>query len=473
MFRLVAVPCLALTLLFGSGCELTNTVDDTEDDLSKVAVINYSRHVQPLLDTKCGACHGSGVSEGGLDLSTWQAAIAGSDNGEAFIPLDADHSLMIELEEKLGGGGHLANVGADSLTTIELNFLKRWIDEGAKGPGDVTPYGSASDELLYVANQGDATISIIAIGPNVVARRVDLQDYGFSATSRPHHVAVEPDGSHWYVSLIGDNIVAKFDRENNLVGQATFERPGMLAVHPSRDMLFVGRSLTSVNPPSSVGIVTRSTMAIEEIDVFFARPHALIVDGSGDYVMSASLDENQIITIALADTSVTFTFVSSPSTLGFVQHAASSNNPRIFVSAPGHTGEIISYDATDPRALSDEMRVPIPGSPWHPVFSPDGDKVYAGNLADNSVAVLNGRTVGIDKFIVGNGLSQPHGSATSADGRYLYISNRNTGGDYTPRFDLGDNAGVGTIVVIDTQTETIVKVIEVGTTATGLGVSAR
>ncbi|MEE8267808.1 MAG: hypothetical protein V3R97_02745, partial [Gemmatimonadales bacterium] len=88
--------------------------------------------------------------------------------------------------------------------------------------GDPTP-------LLYVANQNSALVSVIDMASNTVVETVDLQALGFSATAKPHHVVVEPDGSAWYVSLIAENRVLKFDRDNQLVGQLEFERPGMMA----------------------------------------------------------------------------------------------------------------------------------------------------------------------------------------------------------------------------------------------------
>ena len=56
-------------------------------------------------------------------------------------------------------------------------------------------------------------------------------------------------------------------------------------------------------------------------------------------------------------------------------------------------------------------------------------------------------------------------------GRRVYVSNNNLKGAYTPRYDLGDNPQPGTVVVIDTATNEIEKVIEVEAYATGLGTS--
>ena len=69
-----------------------------------------------------------------------------------------------------------------------------------------------ADDLLYVCNQNDATVSVIDMATNRVIRTVDLKQLGFSANARPHHVAVEPDGSFWYVTLIGDNRVVQMWR---------------------------------------------------------------------------------------------------------------------------------------------------------------------------------------------------------------------------------------------------------------------
>ncbi len=61
-------------------------------------------------------------------------------------------------------------------------------------------------------------------------------------------------------------------------------------------------------------------------------------------------------------------------------------------------------------------------------------------------------------IVEGRGLAEPHGAAVSSDGRYLYVSNNNLKGVYQPH----GADGVGTVVVINTATRQIEKVIEVG-----------
>jgi DNA-binding beta-propeller fold protein YncE len=108
--------------------------------------------------------------------------------------------------------------------------------------------------------------------------------------------------------------------------------------------------------------------------------------------------------------------------------------------------------------------------------------LYVGNNWGNSITVIDMLNRRVETVIEGNGIAQPHGAAVSPDGRYAYISNRNlempdghskAGHRYTPRYDLGDNATWGTVVVIDTETHTIVKIIEVPDYGSGLGTAAR
>ena len=135
--------------------------------------------------------------------------------------------------------------------------------------------GVQGQELLYVASQEEVTVAVIDMSTNQLVETVDLKEFGYSETAKAHHTAVEPDGSHWYVSLIAAGKILKFDRDNHLVGETAFETPGMLSLDPESDLLYVGRSMAAVNPPQRIGVIHRPSMELQEVDVFFPRPHAL------------------------------------------------------------------------------------------------------------------------------------------------------------------------------------------------------
>ncbi len=428
--------------------------------------IKFSEQILPLLQQKFAPLL---QNETGLRLDSWQSLMAGSDFGEVLIAFDADNSLLINLATKLDAA-HALRPHAEALTPEEIDLVRRWIDEGARNDDGEVPYAEA-EHLLYACIQGAAIVSVIDMEANVVIRTVKLQSLGFTKDSRPHHTAVEPDGSFWYVSLIGDDKVLKFNRNNDLVAQTDFERPGMLALHPTQDILFVGRSMKAVKPPQRVGMIKRSDMGIEEIDVFFPRPHALAIHPDGKHVYTASLAENSMATVDFAEERAELLSIEGP-THTFVQFAIAPDGKTMVVGGQ-LTGAFLFFDTSTPSAPTLVETIHINAAPWHPVFSPDGRFVYLGNKMANTVTVVDVENRSVAAVIEGHGLSQPHGSAISPDGRFVYIASNNLNGAYTPRYNFGDNAKAGTVTVINTETRTIEKVLEVGPNAAGLSTATR
>ncbi|UCC25662.1 MAG: YncE family protein [Gemmatimonadales bacterium] len=334
--------------------------------------------------------------------------------------------------------------------------------------------------LLYVAVQGDAQVAIVDMAELEEVARIDLQTLGFTANAKPHHVAVEADGSHWYLSLIGENRVLKFDRENRLVAQAEFEVPGMLAVHPSRDLLLVGRSMSAVSPPQRIGAITRSTMEVEEVDVFFPRPHAIAVSPDGQRVYTASLAVNQMGAVDLETLDLTLTDLEGP-VHTLVQFAVSPDGSTL-VGTAQLTGRLLIFDLTDPEHPALRDQVEVGRQPWHPVFGADGRTVYFGVKLDNRVVAVDVTTGEVVWSTDHPGLSAPHGAAVSPDGRFLFVSSNGPGGmamDPEHEMHEGEEHGAmhpaetGTITVLDTSDGTVVKVLEMGTNTTGVGAASR
>lgn len=436
-------------------------------------------HVQRLLDAKCASCHSGADAPQGLRLDSWQALVAGSRHGEAVIPFDAENSLLIELTSRLVGGPHPVELGAERLNHDELFLLSDWVGAGARSEGGEVPFADVEDRL-YVANQGAAMISVIDMATHMVIRTVDLQALGFPASSLPHHIAVEPDGSYWYVSLIGANAVLKFDRQNELVGRLEFERPGLLALDPASDRLYVARSMAAVDPPRRIGMIRRTDMTVEEVDVFFPRPHALAVEPGGAHLFTASLAVNQIAVVDPGEEVVELTTLKGDRPDVFI-HFAISPDGRVMVGSAELTSRLYLFDLDRLPDMTPVDTIDVNSAPWHPVFTPDGRWIYVGNNWANSVTVIDMRNRQVAAVIEGDGLAQPHGSAVSPDGRYVYISSRNlempaghskAAHVYRPRYDLGNNARPGTVVVIDTRTQKIVKVIEIEEYGSGMGTAA-
>jgi len=350
------------------------------------------------------------------------------------------------------------------LVAAPASLAQSTASEPVDGPAEAKATTTASGPMLYVCNQGEASISVIDMRTQTLVDTVDLTAMGFSENAKPHHAVAEPDGSHWYVTLIGENTVLKFDRSNEIVDRLDFEVPGLLSLHPTQDLLVVGRSMSAVNPPKRIGMVKRSDMSLRQIDTFFPRPHALTVKGDGRHAYTASLAANQILSIDL-ETEETDLVRLEGDTQTFVQFAETPDG-KTLIAGGQMTGQLLFFDISNPPSLTVTDTLEVGTQPWHPVIAPDGQTAYVPNKASNSISVVDIPSRSVRTTITGTGLAQPHGAALTPDGRYLFLSNNNRKGTYTP---TGDNPKAGTVTVIDTQTNEIVKVIEVGTYPTGVG----
>ena len=367
-------------------------------------------------------------------------------------------------------------------------------------------------QRLYVCNQGEATVSVINMETNAVETVVDLTELGFSENASPHHAIAEPDGSAWYVSLISENTVLKFNANNELVSQASMQAPGLLAVHPTEDYLYAAHSMKAVNPPQRIGMMPRSNLsAIEQVDVFLDRPHAIAIPGSGDAVYVGSLATNQLMGLNPDTQRGELTPLSGPTHV-MVQMAASPTTNTV-VGTGQMTGQLLFFNREDNGALASDTSITVGAQPWHPVYSPDGRRIYVPNKESNTISVVDAEARAVTETIEHASLMQPHGSALSADGRYLYVSNnhrqmnmdmgdtdsemepdempddstRHSGmhdGDHEAMHDAhhsdeSDEAAAmpsgnnGTISVIDTESLEVVNIIEVGEYPTGIGTRAR
>jgi 6-phosphogluconolactonase (cycloisomerase 2 family) len=337
-----------------------------------------------------------------------------------------------------------------------------------------------SPRYLYVTNQNGASISVIDVDRLEEVARIDLQAMGFGPQAKPHDTALEPDGSYWYVSLIGENRVLKLDRENRIVGQVEMEVPGLVVAHPTLDLLIVGRSMSAVNPPSSIALIRRSDMTLlDEIEVVYPRPHANAVRRDR-WAYSASLAENRMAAIDVESGDVTLIDLPEPTvrdTAGMEHAEHQGMTPHTLVefalSPDGETmvaggqisGELMVFDLSDPAVPRVVQRIQVGGAPWHPAFTLDGRWVFVPLNRANQVAVVDTSTWEVVDRIEGRGIAEPHGAVPSPDGRIMFVSNNNLQGGYVAS---GSDPKAGTVVAIDIASREIVAVIEVGPYATGL-----
>lgn len=82
----------------------------------------YENYVQPLITSKCAACHGD-LATAGLNMLTYEGIMKGSSKGAVVLPGDSANSPLVQIQST---GKHFANFTAE-----ELEAIKQWIDAGA------------------------------------------------------------------------------------------------------------------------------------------------------------------------------------------------------------------------------------------------------------------------------------------------------------------------------------------------------
>ncbi len=329
-----------------------------------------------------------------------------------------------------------------------------------------------SPPRVYVANQAAAKVTIIdPVGDSIVAT-VDLQTLGFSAHAKPHYIAVEPDGSYWYVSLVGDNAVVKFDRNNKVMGKAPMETPGLLALDPRSDRLFATRSMSAVRAPSRIGVIRRSDMSIEEVEVLVPRPHALALTRDGHYAYVGSLGTNQIAVYDVAKDRSDVVDVPGDTNRVMVQFAVSPDG-RTMAATAQLTGEVLGFSLKDPAHPALTRTVHVGKWPWHAAFSHNGRELWVPNQLSNDVSVIAVKSWTVSQTLSDPGLAQPHGIAITRNGR-VFISNHNSGmtmdmGGVNMASGMVDHPGH--VVIIDARKHQVLRTLVTAPDGAGMGAS--
>jgi hypothetical protein len=92
----------------------------------------FREDIQPLLQAKCGRCHGGKPRRAGLDLTSAAGILKGGESGPAVVPGKPDESPLYQKVHD----GKMPPGKKDPLSAAEAGALRRWIEAGAPfGPG--------------------------------------------------------------------------------------------------------------------------------------------------------------------------------------------------------------------------------------------------------------------------------------------------------------------------------------------------
>ncbi len=108
--------------------------------------ISYNETIRPIFLNSCLNCHNPDKKKAGLDLSTYDAAMDGSDTGKVIEPGDTSKSLLWRLVTHAEEPTMPAK--SDKLADSQLDLIRKWIEAGApENSGSVVASASAHPGL--------------------------------------------------------------------------------------------------------------------------------------------------------------------------------------------------------------------------------------------------------------------------------------------------------------------------------------
>jgi len=178
------------------------------------AKVTYTDNIQPIFRNACTNCHNPDKKKAGLDLTTYQGAIAGSENGPVIKPGNPDGSLMFKVC-KADGDPKMPPKG-DSLSDADMALLKNWIAGFALENANSKP-------ATVAANKVDVAVVSLTKpdGPPPMPGDLPLEPF---VKSRASNAVIAMAASPWspLVAIGGQKQVLLYNTE-------TLERLGVLA----------------------------------------------------------------------------------------------------------------------------------------------------------------------------------------------------------------------------------------------------
>jgi hypothetical protein len=102
---------------------------------------DFASKIRPILAARCYSCHGPDLQQNGLRLDSLAAILKGSSNGGVVIPGDGDKSPIVR--RILGLDRPRMPYGAPPLPADDVELIRKWVQDGAKGPDSTAPLASA------------------------------------------------------------------------------------------------------------------------------------------------------------------------------------------------------------------------------------------------------------------------------------------------------------------------------------------
>jgi YVTN family beta-propeller protein len=357
----------------------------------------------------------------------------------------------------------------------QIEFIARWVEEGARNDAGQRPYENITKKV-YVSNQGDDLISVISTEHNIVTRLLEVGDS--PVLDVPHNLFIDSQKRFLYTSLIGSGEIWKFDIiTDTFVGKAPAGNASAnVVVSPDGSKAYVTNwDITNPNGRAVQVIDTATLTKLQQINVGLA-PHGINFSHDGKRIYVTNYFSDSISILNAADHTEIARVLLAPdvnpvrsSKYQPLQVALTPDDRFAYVTCfASHEVRVIDTAAQNVIAA-----VPVGKAPFLLEVTPDGQFVYVANQQSDNMSVIRVANNQVIATIESPAFANPHGIAFTPDGRYAYVTNENLSGDYNPHHPTEHGGNHGNVLVIDTATNQVIKIIEVEVDPTGVAVVER
>jgi len=309
-----------------------------------------------------------------------------------------------------------------------------------------------------------------------VIRKVPVGLYP-AETDGPHGIAVDPSGSHWYVSIAHGQpfgqvhrFVTGTDEPAGRVEVGLF--PATMAVSPGGVLYVVNFNLHGDPVPSSVSVVDSESMTEIGRITTCAMPHGSRLSPDGGSHYSVCMMDDQLVEIDTRGLAVRRRLSLVPGAEGAIPAdagaAGSTAHPgprcaptwvqpapggRVAYVACNRNREVVEVDLEE---WTVSRRFATGAGPYNLDVSPDGSTLvvtYKGEASAGVFDLEGGRA----KAVISTSRSIPHGVVVSPDSRYAFVTIEGVGSE------------PGAVDVIDLGAVRTVGTVDVGRQAGGIG----
>ncbi|MBI5865148.1 MAG: hypothetical protein HZB38_11695 [Planctomycetes bacterium] len=177
--------------------------------------VNYQQHIRPIFAERCLNCHNPDKMRGGLDLTSYAAAMTGASSGAVLLPGDADGSPLLgsvrqSREPKMPPLG-------SKLSDEAIELIRKWIAGGCLETPDGKPAVKAASPALAM--------------PSVAGSLAKSEVLPIGLPLQPAVVTENPAAATWIavhpwspvVALIGPRQVVLYNTASlRMLGDLTF-----------------------------------------------------------------------------------------------------------------------------------------------------------------------------------------------------------------------------------------------------------